>query len=383
MRPVLRLGRLLAEKFLLTSSALLAIAALGSGRVAIHEVPALLDVRLLMLFAVLAIAVELGRASRLFDDAVIRVARRVRTARGLAVALTSVTGILAMFLTNDVALFLIIPFTLLFTRVAKIDLAPIVVLEISSANVVGALTPIGNPQNLFLYGRGGFSPLSFVEAQLPIVGFGAVLLAAAAWRLTPRGAFTAPAAAVPPVDRLRAAAFAVLLGAEAASIVGAIPPAIPLAMAAAGAVLLGPRLREADFTLVFVLALLFVGVAGLERAGFSALVDPRRMFGGGAPGLLVSGSLMSQIVSNVPAAMLLAPAAAAAGAPGFHALLRAVTVGACGTPWASIANLIGAQLYLQSGAPAGRFWKLFTAVSGLLLILLLAFALGWTRLTAS
>ena len=224
MRPVSLLRTLVAERFLLAGSALLAIAALGSGRVAIREVPSLLDVRLLMLFAVLAIAVELGRVSRLFDDAVIRVARRVRTARGLAIALTLVTGILAMFLTNDVALFLIVPFTLLFTRVAKIDLAPIVALEISSANVVGALTPIGNPQNLFLYGRGGFSPVSFVEAQLPIVAFGALLLAALAWRLIPRTAFTAPAAAVPPVDRLRAAGFAVLLCAEAASIVGAIRP---------------------------------------------------------------------------------------------------------------------------------------------------------------
>jgi Na+/H+ antiporter NhaD/arsenite permease-like protein len=284
-----------------------------------------------------------------------------------------------MVLTNDVALFLVIPFTLLFTRVAKIDLATIVVLEISSANVVGSLTPVGNPQNLFLYGRGGFSPASFVQAQLPIVAVGALLLSGAAWRLLPRTPFQTPDASVPAVDRLRAAAFAVLLAAEAASILGAIAPAIPLALAGVGAVLLGRRLREIDFSLVLVFAFLFVGVAGLERSGLYAVADPRALFGGGSAGLLVSGALLSQIVSNVPAAMLLAPAAS--GPAGFQALLRGVTVGGCGTPLASIANLIGAQLYLQSGAPAGRFWKLFAAVSGLLLVLLLGFALGWTRLT--
>jgi Na+/H+ antiporter NhaD/arsenite permease-like protein len=119
--------------------------------------------------------------------------------------------------------------------------------------------------------------------------------------------------------------------------------------------------------------LLFVGVAGLERGRLYAAIDPERFFGGGGAGMLISGALLSQLVSNVPAAMLLAPAAR--GAAGLHGLLWGVTAGGCGTPIASIANLIGAQLFLQSGAPARPFWKAFTAVSAVFLVTLTLFGL--------
>jgi Na+/H+ antiporter NhaD/arsenite permease-like protein len=373
-----RLRKLFLDRFLLIGAAVLAIAAVASGRVTLREAPSLLDLRLLVLFAVLTVAVALGRASRLFEEVVNRVARRVHTGRGLALAMVAVTGVLAMLLTNDVALFLVLPFTLLFARFAEIDIAMVVVLEISSANLLGSLTPIGNPQNLFLFARGGFSPGSFVLAQLPVVLCSAFLLAAAAWRLLPGTSFPRVAPARVPVDRMRSIAFAAILGAEIANIFGWLPQAVPLAFAAVGAVLLGRRLRDADFSLVFVFALLFVGVAGLERSHVYASVDPVRIFGNHAFALTLSGALLSQIVSNVPAAMLLAPAAATT--PGFVGLMHGVTVGSCGTPMASIANLIGAQLYLRSGAPAGRFWRLFSAVSWCLLGLLLAFTLGWARL---
>ncbi|HKD12836.1 MAG TPA: hypothetical protein VKE50_12205, partial [Thermoanaerobaculia bacterium] len=64
-------------------------------------------------------------------------------------------------------------------------------------------------------------------------------------------------------------------------------------------------------------------------------------------GLLFAGALISQVVSNVPAALLLAPAAA--GPLAFQGLLYAVTAGACGSPVGSIGNLIGAQIYVTEG----------------------------------
>ncbi len=81
--PVLR--SLVFERLLLAVSALLAAAALASGRVRAGEVPKLIDVRLLSLFFVLTVAVELGKRSSLFDRLVGAVASRVGTARSLAV----------------------------------------------------------------------------------------------------------------------------------------------------------------------------------------------------------------------------------------------------------------------------------------------------------
>lgn len=364
---------LVFERLLLVASALLAAVALLSGRVAPREIPALLDLRLLSLFLVLTIAVELGKASDLFDRLVAAVAARVRTARGLALGMVAVSGALAAVLTNDVALFLVVPFTMLFRRVTDLELAPLVVLEVAGANVLGCVSPLGNPQNLFLYTRGGFSPASFFGAQLPWTAAAAGLLVAAVPALVPRRALAAPAALVFDVHPGLAGACLGLLAAEVASLFGAVDHRIPLALAALGAVLLGRRLLETDFSLVLVFAFLFVGIAGLERGRLYQTLDPVRLFGHQSRGLVLSGALLSQLVSNVPAAMLLAPAAATAA--GFRALLYGVNAGGCGTPISSLANLIGAQLFVREGGRPGAFWKSFLPASAALLALLVLVSL--------
>lgn len=364
---------LLFERLLLTGAALLAIAALVSGRVTPREAPRLLDVRLLSLFLVLTIAVELGKASDLFDRLVVAVTTRVRSARGLAAGMVAVSGALAALLTNDVALFLVIPFTMAFRRVGDLDVAPVVVLEVAAANVLGCVSPIGNPQNLFLYARGGFVPESFFRAQAPWCAAAAVLLAVAVPLLVPRRTLAAPAVEPFDVDPLRAAACVALLLGEVLALFGVLDHRIPLVLAATGAVLLGRRLFDTDFSLVLVFALLFVGVAGLERGRLYETLDPVRIFGHHARGMVLSGALLSQVVSNVPAAMLLAPAAV--GAAGFRGLLYGVNAGGCGTPISSIANLIGAQLYVREGGRGGDFWRRFLPVSAGLLVLLAALSL--------
>ena len=75
--PVVR--ALLFERFLLTGSAALAVAALAMRRVRLSEIPRLMDSRILTLFFVLTVAVELGKASGLFDRLVAAVVVRART----------------------------------------------------------------------------------------------------------------------------------------------------------------------------------------------------------------------------------------------------------------------------------------------------------------
>jgi Na+/H+ antiporter NhaD/arsenite permease-like protein len=375
--PVVR--TLLLERLLITASATLAFAAVAMGRVRPSEIPGLLDARLLALFFVLTVAVELGKHSDLFDRLVAAVVRRARHARALAFALVGVTGLSAALLTNDVALLLVVPFTMLFRKVTDIDLAPLIVLEIAAANLLGALTPIGNPQNLFLYARGGFTSGGFLAAQLPFVAGAAALIALAIPLLVTRRDFEPPAAAPFDVDPKLAAGFFLLLGAEIAALEGLIPWSAPLLLSLAGIALLGRRVLEADFSLVLVFDFLFVGVEGLERGRLYQALDPERLFGHRPTGLLVSGALLSQVVSNVPAALLLSPAVRSS--QGFTALLYGVNAGGCGTPVSSLANLIGAQLYLREGGRPGPFWRLFLPASFALLAAMLAWSLAILRLT--
>ncbi|MGE5715075.1 MAG: SLC13 family permease, partial [Acidobacteriota bacterium] len=253
---------LLFERFLITGSATLAFSALAMGHVQLSEIPGLMDFRILTLFLVLTVAVELGKASDLFDRLVVVVIRHARSARGLAFAMIAVTAFLSSILTNDVTLFLVVPFTMLFREIDGVELHKLVVLEVLSANLLGALTPIGNPQNLFLYARGGFTFGSFVLAQIPLIGASFVLLAAVVVVFIPQREIVPPATARFDVDPLLTAGFFLLLAAELGSLFGRLPHQIPLLLALPAALLLGRRLREVDFSIVLVFALLFVGIPG-------------------------------------------------------------------------------------------------------------------------
>jgi Na+/H+ antiporter NhaD/arsenite permease-like protein len=369
--PVVRY--LVFERLLLVASAALAAVAVATGRVRLSEVPGLVDARLLVLFFVLTIAVELGKSSDLFDRLVAMVVRRAGSARGLALGMILATGALSALLTNDVALLLVVPFTMLFRKVTDLDLAPIVVLEIAAANLVGAISPIGNPQNLFLYTRSHFTPAAFFANQAPWVAVAAVFLVAAVPVLVPKRRLQTPAAGTFDVEPVLAGACLVLLAAELAALFHVLDPRVPLVMTIGGAALLGRRLRETDFSLVFIFAFLFVGIAGLERGRLYQALDPGALFGHRPRGLVLSGALLSQFVSNVPAAMLLAPAVQTAA--GFGALLHGVNSGGCGSPLGSLANLIGAQLFAREGGNVRVFWKRFLPVNAALLALLVAASL--------
>ena len=122
------------------------------------------------------------------------------------------------------------------------------------------------------------------------------------------------------------------------------------------------RLLHADFLLLFTFVCFFIFAGNLARLdsvknALSALLNGRELF---------CGIAASQVISNVPAALLLS---------GFtengKALLLGVNIGGLGTPVASLASLISMKLYSHSeNASLGAFMKCFLAVNFVLLIVL-------------
>src|SRR6185295_6936966 len=151
-----------------------------------------------------------------------------------AFSMIGVTALLSAILTNDVALFLVVPFTMLFPRIGGVTRAPFVVLEVLAANLLGAVSPVGNPQNIFLFDRGKFTLASFFAAQLPFIGAAAALLVATAFVIVPRRKLPPPATRTFEVDPLLAAGFFVLLAAEVAGLAGLIPHQAPLLLSVPG-----------------------------------------------------------------------------------------------------------------------------------------------------
>lgn len=99
-----------------------------------------------------------------------------RTPRRLGFVMIAATGLLSMFVTNDVALLTVVPLTLTMARVSKKNPCILIILETVSANMFSAMTPFGNPQNLYLYNYYKIEPSEFFSFMVPLCLFGGVLL---------------------------------------------------------------------------------------------------------------------------------------------------------------------------------------------------------------
>ena len=350
--------RVLKANLFLAVSGTIALIAVVSRRVPVSEVPRVEDGRLLLLLLALVLSVELVRDSGLLDRAVRRFVGRFRRARTLTFALVLAAGLLAAFVTNDVALFVVIPFTVAAARHSDFRVRNAVILEVLAANLLGCVTPLGNPQNLFLSHQAGWAAGRFVATMLPFCLLSLALLALAVFVLEPSRAVERVHAELPPLKAPPA-----LLGLAGLALVllavgREIPPPVPAVFALlAAAGILRRRVWREGLLLLPLFFFVFIDIAALHSFGLISLF-------GRAPGspklkLFVCGALLSQAISNVPAAVLLAPLARGS----WRVLLYAVNAGGCGTLIASLANLLGWQIF---SAEAGRdpvFFRRFTRVN--------------------
>lgn len=107
--------------------------------------------------------------------------RRLKTERELAIFFVLFSALISTFLTNDIALFVVVPLTLSIQRMMGSNLSKLIIFEAISVNVGSALTPIGNPQNLFLWHRWNISFMGFVFKMLPLVSILLLVLLGFMW----------------------------------------------------------------------------------------------------------------------------------------------------------------------------------------------------------
>ena len=123
---------------------------------------------LALLFCLMAVVAGLKEMG-LFDRIASALSRKVSTVRSLTLLLSLVCFFVAMVITNDVALITFVPLTVLMLKGQKEgDVIRAVVIETIAANLGSCLTPIGNPQNLFLYGFGGYEVGQFLWDMAPV-----------------------------------------------------------------------------------------------------------------------------------------------------------------------------------------------------------------------
>lgn len=277
---------------------------------------------------------------------------RTATRRIAALGLVAATALLSMLLTNDVSLFVMVPLTLSMCRIARMPATRLVVFEALAVNAGSMLTPIGNPQNLFLWQQWNNGFGGFVWAMLPLVAVALVLLLALTAVAFPAEPLEVHEESEERVDRgmlIVAAALYVpfLVAADLHYAAWAL-----LGLLVVFLVFRRRIVASIDWGLLLTFVLMFIDLrllAGLDSVksfvGGLGLDQPVHLY--------ATGALASQAVSNVPAAILLAEYS-----KDWRTIAWGVNVGGFGFVLGSLANLIALRLLGERKA-----WATFHAWS--------------------
>ena len=340
------------------------------------------------LFSILALVGALRNVGA-FEAVARRAVARFSTCRSAVAALVAATLVVSMVATNDMALIMLLPLsavTLLKAGWERV-LPFAFIMQNLAANFGGMILPFGNPQNLYLFERFAIPPADFLATMaLPFAVSVLLIAVCCAVFVKPLPAripsvpVEADNASTPAVSaqsshrRARAALYAALLALVIASVFRLVPyPVALVAVIAALALLDRLALRATDFGLLLTFACFFVFAGNMARIPAVEAVLSQAMQ---QSALLVSAGA-SQIISNVPAAVLLSHFAT-----DYHALLVGVNIGGAGTLVASLASLITLNHFriVRASFP-GRpelarhtsrtFLAQFTLYNGVFLVILL------------
>jgi Na+/H+ antiporter NhaD/arsenite permease-like protein len=268
---------------------------------------------------------------------------RLFSLRRLALVLVVFAAILSAVLTNDVALFVTVPLTVGLSRMVALPVGRLVIFQALAVNAGSALSPVGNPQNLYLWQLSGTGFVEFAFTMLPIAGVMMGLVLALLPLGFEKASLTLPEKASPlPLKRglmvLSLAAYPLFLWAVNAgfALQGAAMIIVLFGLA------FGHVLRGVDWALLLVFVLMFVNLGLLGQiSAVSALVENRLQAQGA---VFAWGAGLSQLMSNVPAAIFLAPFT-----DDWRALAWGVNVGGFGLAIGSLANLIALRLARMPG----------------------------------
>ena len=319
---------------------------------------------LALLFALMLVVAGLQKsgAFTLLTD---KLLQRVRSTRSLAAVLVGVCFFTSMLITNDVALITFVPLSIMLLGQKENEklLMLVVVLQTIAANLGSGLTPLGNPQNLYLYSLSGMSLGEFLSVMLLPTLISAVLLTVAVVLIRPREVMRSSAQETK-VTGKQLAPWLLLFGVCMATVLHVMHYVYMLAIVTVAVIFLDKSLlRKADYGLLLTFIGFFVFIGNVKNIPavsdmLSSLVAGRE---------LGVGVLLSQVISNVPAAMLLS-----GFTKNYAALLVGVNLGGLGTLIASMASMISYKIYAAApGAKAGKYFALFTGLNVLFLAILL------------
>jgi len=316
------------------------------------------------LFCLMAVVAGL-RGTGLFDIAASALTRHAGTVRRMALVLVMATFFISMGITNDVALITFVPFGLLLMKDIPNPKTRMTILTLQTiaANLGSCLTPVGNPQNLYLFSFYELSAGEFFSAIAPVTIAGGILLILSVLTLEDEPVRPAEGGANHRIDMPRTSLYLVLFVLSVLAVFRILDYRMVTALVLILLVLFARQLLvHIDYSLLFTFVGFFVFMGNLQEIDqvnrfLTSVVN--------ANVLLVS-TIASQAISNVPAAVLLSHFTSDSGE-----LLRGVSIGGLGTIIASLASVISFKFFVRDrpGETLGYLGTFTLWNSGFLVVL--------------
>lgn len=310
---------------------------------------------LVLLFSLMAATAGLNSLG-VFNFLAEKLLKFVKRFSSLSVVLCLLCFFSSMLITNDVALITFVPFTLIMLNlIGKKDKAIILItLETVAANLGSMATPIGNPQNLYLFSKYEMSMGDFFSAILPYALLSLLLVVVSAL-FTGKEKITLESKKTEFDFNIRIVVYSVLFVVALLSVFRVIHFLILLGITIVCLVIFDRKIfAKIDYSLLLTFVFLFVFIGNLGNIPavsnfLKSIVSGRE---------IAVGVISSQVFSNVPAAILLSNFT-----ENVKDLLIGVNLGGLGTLIASMASLISFKLVAKEGINVKKYILVFSLVN--------------------
>lgn len=313
-----------------------------------------IDFRVLACLFNIMIVVKAFEELHLLDRLSVGILRRCGTNRGVSLVLILMSFFLSMVFTNDVALLTLVPLAIIIGKKSGIDMMTTVIFQTLAANIGSSLTPMGNPQNLYIYSFYNLKAGQFFS----VVGVFAIL--GLAWLLILNRKISGAKLEVSleqvvTGDKKRIAVWAVVFLIIILSVFRIVHYGIAFACVVVCALAIDRRLLlKADYRLILTFIGFFIFIGNLSNISYVS--EFMKGVVNSSTATYFGSVLLSQIISNVPCAILLS---------GFTShwreLLLGVNIGGMGTIIASLASVISYKLYVgENPNEGGKYMARFS-----------------------
>ena len=297
---------------------------------------------------------------------VLRLAGKLRSMAALSLFLVFSVFFTSMFVTNDISLIIFVPLTIILFRAGGKEkyILPVITMENIAAIRGSLLTPFGSPQNLFIFGQSGVSAWQFILYMMPIWLISGALLVVFVLFLYRRSIKETTSISDPSFagewkkeGRARRIVYLIVFAAVIATIVSRTPFWYYVVPSVAVVIFIIDRriLIKTDYVLLLTFLCFFIFSSSIAHnesiSGFLKDAVAEHEY--------VWGILLSQIISNVPAGIVLYPFAVNKGA----LLYGLDTAGLCSLI-GSLASVINYRIYIREYPGNGKkFIIVFTLIS--------------------